>query len=271
MGETQRGLDDGVAQRWKTVLHARRPRAKSDAPHHHGGGRSRRQRRAGDRHGRISRVSTLRSDEQHHRVASQVSASGKRRSRETEGPTAPAVSPRRRRAWRIAGVAVALIYIVIATQYAWREASFRQRLRTALPAPPDLSGSPTVLIDRISSAQSQANSWRGARVGVVELGRLYHANGFFAQAEACWRFFHAEEPKEARWAYYLADVRRAAGDYSAVKRLLRETVRLAPKYAPAALQLAAVEFKSGELDEAGAWYTRSVALVHDNPHGWFGL
>jgi tetratricopeptide (TPR) repeat protein len=167
---------------------------------------------------------------------------------------------------------VGLIYLGIAAQYGWRELSFRQRWRAALPSAPDLSGSPALMIERIASARTQANSWRGARAGVVELGRLYHANGFFAPAEACWRFLHAEQPAEARWAYYLADVSRAKSDYSSAKQWLRETVRLAPKYAPAALQLAAIEFKSGDISLARRYYFQSIACAADeNPHGWLGL
>jgi tetratricopeptide (TPR) repeat protein len=171
----------------------------------------------------------------------------------------------------MAGGVVALIYLGIAVQYGWRELSFRQRLGRALPFPPDLSGRASMMVERVTSARAQARSWRDGRAGVVELGRLYHANGFYAHAEACWRFLHAEEPQEARWVYYLADARRAASDYSAVKRLLRETVRLNPRYAPAMLQLAALEFKSGEVDAAGMLYLRGVALDHTNPHGWLGL
>ena len=201
-----------------------------------------------------------------------MTASRKTPANESRGlGVASTVSPRRRRVGRVAAVVVALVYVSIGAAYGWRELGFRQRLRAAMPATPDLSAAPKVLTDALSEARANLGGRSRSFAAVADLGRLYHANGFMAQAQACWRFLHAEQPKEARWVYYLADARRAGSDYPEVQRLLRETVRLAPRYAPASLQLAAMEFKSGEIDSAGSRYLRCVALAPENPHGWLGL
>ena len=105
----------------------------------------------------------------------------------------------------------------------------------------------------------------------AELGRLYQANSYLRQAEACWRILRTEQPREARWCYYLADLRRSAGDYTEMAALLAETVRLAPNYAPAWLQLADYQLKTGRIDDAGRDYQRRLALLPGDSYGRLGL
>ena len=103
------------------------------------------------------------------------------------------------------------------------------------------------------------------------MGRLYHANGFNAEAETCWRLLRAAQPREARWCYYLADLRRTAGDDAAMVSFLRQTVQLAPDYARAWLNLAEWEFKTGQVDAAEHDYRRRLALVPGDPYATLGL
>lgn len=107
--------------------------------------------------------------------------------------------------------------------------------------------------------------------GLAELGRLYHANGFFPAATSCWELLRREQPDEPRWAYLLGDSRRAAGDYERMETNLREVVRLAPGYAPAWLRLAGHLLKTGRADEAAEAFRRRLQFVPGDPYARLGL
>ena len=144
-------------------------------------------------------------------------------------------------------------------------------LLAALPEPPDLTGANLVLRSAVAGAWAATQTRASAPDGVATLGRLYHANGFLSHAEACWRLLMKLRPEEARWTYFLADLRRAASDQRTQKSLLEETVGRAPDYAPAWLQLANLELKSGEFAQAETHFRRRLTLRPADPHAQFGL
>jgi HemY protein len=145
------------------------------------------------------------------------------------------------------------------------------RIAAALPALPDLSGKPAELRERMQLARTSALSRSSALDGVAEFGRLCQANGLPAEAEACWRLILAEQPRSARSAYYLADLRRVANDYEGMAEWLTRTVRLDPTYAPAWLHLADLEFKRGRLADAERAYQARLALLRGDPHACLGI
>jgi HemY protein len=153
----------------------------------------------------------------------------------------------------------------------WRQHRAVERVQSALPPLPSLDGKPTELTQKILAAEAKGRSRDDALAGVIELGRLYHANGFTREAEACWRLLQAEQPREARWAYYLANLRRLASDYPEMTAELERTVKLAPDYAPAWLQLAELQFKTGHLDVAAGYYQQRLALLPSDPYARLGL
>lgn len=153
----------------------------------------------------------------------------------------------------------------------WRQHAIVTPTQTALPARPALHGQPAVLGDLLEKAEQEAKSSDTVIEGVAELGRLYHANGFNAAAEACWTFLRREQPREARWIYYLADLHRAKSDYDGLTALLQETLRLAPDYAAARLQLANLQFKSGERAEAERNYRLRLEALPQDPYARLGL
>jgi HemY protein len=160
--------------------------------------------------------------------------------------------------------------IAFVSAYGWHRYRLPARVQSALPAlPADLNKKPAELARRINAGKTLAQ--QHPLDGAIELARLYHANGYLREAESCWRLLRAEQPKEGRWSYYLADLRRTAGDDAAVSNLLSETVRLSPGYAPAWLRLADFEFKTGRTDDAEAHYRRRLALISNDPYARLGL
>jgi HemY protein len=187
-------------------------------------------------------------------------------------PAQPAATPRRRRrAWRWLAILAACAGLGLGAAQAWRWYSLPARVEVALPDAPAVAGWPPVLGERLAAARERAATRAGALEGVAELGRLYHANGFSAEGEACWRFLRREQPGEARWAHLLADLRRAAGDYDEMEALLREVVDLASDYSPAWLQLGNHLFKTGRFEEAERAFARRLALAPGDPYARLGL
>ncbi len=185
------------------------------------------------------------------------------------GPTPPT----RRRTARTWFAFAAILVIAALAVGAWfvHGERVQRRVQAALPAPPDVAGKPRAQVDAIRQAGTLTRTRGRTLEGVAELGRLYHANGYVASAEACWRLLAAEQSQEARWPYYLADLRRMAGDPAELAALLQKVVALAPDYAPAWLQLADVEFKTGNLAAADAHYRRRLSLVPGDAYARLGL
>ena len=187
--------------------------------------------------------------------------------RSTPGP----VSPPPRRGWWLP-VCLGLAAILGAgLALAWREHQALARMQAGLPARPNLSGRAPVLGELLARAEARTGSTDTFAEGLAELGRLYHANDFPREAAACWRLLRVAQPDEPRWCYYLADLSRATGDPDGLAALLGETLRLAPGYAPARLQLASLQFKSGDSTEAGRNYRQVLAERPQDPHARLGL
>ena len=150
----------------------------------------------------------------------------------------------------------------------WLREARIMRVRAALPALP-ATGANATLQDLLAQARNGAVT--GRLDAVAELGRLCHANEFRREAEACWRLLLREQPGEARWHYYLADLRRMAGDQAEAEAALERTVTADDTAATAWLQLAEMKFKSGRRDVAETAYLRRLALRPGDPHAELGL
>ena len=178
---------------------------------------------------------------------------------------------KRSRAFRWLALVIACAALGLGLVQAWRWYALPARVEAVLPPQPEAGGWPREFRDRLQDGSARAASRGDALGGVAELGRLYHANGFATEAEACWRFLRAEQPREARWAHLLADLHRAASDYEAMETQLREVVRLDPEYSPAWLQWGNHAFKTGRFDEAAQAFSRRLALAPGDPYARLGL
>ncbi len=260
------GVDDGLVERRPRKFHARGPGAPTHPVRLGGSRRPRWQRRAGHRDRRLSRGAAVRPDEQHHPMAQKVKPPAE--------PTGgvPQVRGGKSRRWLIAGVILGLAGAGAIAVPFWRRHALVARLQAGLPPVPDRAGLPAVLVEKLRMAEIAARSSSSdALAGVAELGRLYHANGFTHEAEACWRLLRDAQPREPRWSYYLANLRRAASDYPEMETLLEQTVKQAPDYAPAWWQLGELKFKTGRLEAAQADYNRRLALLPQDPYARLGL
>lgn len=146
-----------------------------------------------------------------------------------------------------------------------------ERIQAALPARVDLTGKPASFASLLSKAEAMTKERGDPLAGVVELGRLYHANGYVAEADACWKLMRSERPSEAMWCYYLADLRRTESDYPEMTTYLEQTTKLAPDYSPAWLKLAELQFKEGEIELAERNYQKRLSLLPGDIYARLGL
>jgi tetratricopeptide (TPR) repeat protein len=93
------------------------------------------------------------------------------------------------------------------------------------------------------------------------LGMLYHAYGFFALAEPCYRRAVALEPDAVRWRYYLALVLAGRGDWDGSAAQLDHVLGAQPEHVPALLHRADVDRRRNRLEAARAAYERVLELA----------
>jgi len=176
--------------------------------------------------------------------------------------------PGPRRAWLIVGlIAVFLVGAGIALSFHRNAASSYP----GLPPLPDLTGKPAELRQKLSELQARVHADRDTSNAIAALGRLYHANGFAAEAAACWQILHGLQPREGHWPYYLSDLSRTASDADGLRRWLEKTVEVAPDYSAAWLQLGDLAFKLRQFDAAESAFRQRLRLVPHDPYAAFGL
>jgi len=141
-----------------------------------------------------------------------------------EPPPAPA--GRARAASRVGLIVAALVVIalVVVTAVTVRRSVIMARIQAELPVEPDLAGRAEGLSPRVAAAYQHTRSWATALAGVAELGRLYHANSYRIEAEACWRVLLREEAKEPRWPYFLSVLLQFDGRTAEAADLLERTL-----------------------------------------------
>lgn len=140
-----------------------------------------------------------------------------------------------------------------------------------LPAPPALTGAPAVLADHLADAELQARHWRLAPQGLAQLGRLYHANGFYPEALACYEGLSLLEPRHALWPHLRASIITNFGRMDEALPLRLRAVELAPDYLPARLRLGDVLLKANRPAEAARTYDEALLRAPGNPFALLGL
>jgi tetratricopeptide (TPR) repeat protein len=143
---------------------------------------------------------------------------------------------------------------------AWQRAAVTESDLPGLPMFPIRSMEPTVrmqfrqVLDRLGEVPLDP-AVNGA------LGMLYHAYGFFALAEPCYRRALALEPDAIRWRFYLALVLAGRGDWDASAAQLDFVLGARPEHVPALLHRADADRRRNRLDTARAGYERVIELA----------
>ncbi len=154
----------------------------------------------------------------------------------------------------------------------WVQAGAKQSIVvSALPAIPELGTAPAVLGERIGAAEARARSRLTAAKGLEELSRLYHANGFLAEAVSCYTALEQLAPNEPRWPHLHAIILAGFGEIEPALQLWRRVIQLAPDYVPARLRIGDCLLKTNHADEAAAAYAEVLKLSPSDSYALLGL
>jgi tetratricopeptide (TPR) repeat protein len=98
-----------------------------------------------------------------------------------------------------------------------------------------------------------------------DLGMWHHVYRRLAAAAAAYRNAERLQPRDSRWPYYLADVRRLEGDFDAARRAYQRAIALRPGYLPAFVRLAEIEIEAGRVEAARELLERARSLDPEHP------
>ncbi|GAB5559203.1 MAG: hypothetical protein SynsKO_08500 [Synoicihabitans sp.] len=145
-----------------------------------------------------------------------------------------------------------------------------ERILPALPPVPEFSSEPEILQQKLREAHATAAT-TGTLRSFADYARLLQANGFASAATQIWQVLINENSDDARWPYYLAHLRRDAGDTGETAQWLRRTVEINPDYSVAWLQLGDMALKSANFDLAKTYYGERLNRVAGDPYARMGL
>jgi len=154
----------------------------------------------------------------------------------------------------------------------WQSATkARDAVVMRLPPVPDLTSAPPALVERISIADTAATSRRDPVAGLIELSRLYHANGYLDAASITYEALAELRPEAARWPHLHATIRAGYGQAAAAIALWQRTIELAPDYLPARLRYADLLLKDNQTAAAETAYLAALEIDSNNPYALLGL
>ena len=153
----------------------------------------------------------------------------------------------------------------------WQAGTQQAVIARGLPAGPDLSAATPALGGAVAAANGSARGRLTARRGLVTLSRLYHANGYFAEALACYDLLEQLEPAEPRWLHLRASILAGYGELEPAIKLWQRVTQLAPDYVAARLRLGDALLKSNQAVPATAEYERVLQLRPDDSYALLGL
>lgn len=132
-----------------------------------------------------------------------------------------------------------LVAVAAAAVFAlWRRHARRvEAVAAALPAVPEVPAEPEEFGLRLRTLTKRVELDPSDLAAAGDLAGVYVGNARPAQARALLDVLVRLEPRQARWAYWLAEARRQAGDVAGAETALRMTVERDPAYVPAWLKL----------------------------------
>jgi len=137
----------------------------------------------------------------------------------------------------------------------------------------DISRLPDSFRARLIAAERAARTSSPTEESILELARLYHANGFPEEAVSRYQLILDSRTKEfrAKAHYYLANIEKGSSDFRSAIEHLESTITLEPRYLPALLSLGEIHYKTGNSKEAVTLYKAVLNIDARNPHALLGL
>lgn len=161
--------------------------------------------------------------------------------------------------------------IGVAAWYSWPT---RDRAIAAQPGSlprPDVTSWPASFQQRILGCEERLKQNSSDISALAELAQLYVANGLSAAAEQILLALLRDQPNDARWPHYLANILAGSGRLDEAVRYWRETNALQPDYLPARLKRADALRKLNRREEAVIAYQEVLERAPGNGYALLGL
>lgn len=170
-------------------------------------------------------------------------------------------------------IGVMLAAATAGAAFTWRRAERQRReaVLAAIPRRPDLGRLPAELAQRVLSCEQRVTAGSDAVAALGELSRLYHINGFFAEASQCYQGLVQADPNNPRWPHRFAAILAGYGQLDDAVPLWRRTVKLAPDFLPARLRLGDALLKMNRSEEAAKVYAAVLDREPENAYALLGL
>ena len=171
-------------------------------------------------------------------------------------------------------IVVAVLVVALAALGGWIFQGSRARaeaVQAGVPERPNLAGWPAEFGARVDACMQRIAAGDDAVRALAELGQLYHANGFYAEASTCYHALLQADPKNPRWPHAFASILAGYGKLDEAAVLWSQAVELAPTYMPARLRLGDVLLKANRIDEAAKVYEAALRLDPQQPYALLGM
>lgn len=153
----------------------------------------------------------------------------------------------------------------------WRVRQHAEILARAAPDLPDLAGWPEALGRRLQACLDGVHRGNDRVAALGELSRVFHANGFFAEAAFCYVSLEQLQPGEPVWPHRHAAILAGFGEVEAALPHARRAAELAPRYVAAHLRLGELLLKDNQFDAAAAVYREILERQPGEPYAELGL
>jgi tetratricopeptide (TPR) repeat protein len=139
-------------------------------------------------------------------------------------------------------------------------------LARGLPAPPELAGAESVVVESLVSALHEAAA-RPSAAAFGKLGRICESQLAHDAAIEYFRRAAAADPADFRWPYYLGYIRQILGQADAALPLFASALRLNPSYPTIHARLGQLYLDLERDADAERHFRRYLEL---RPDDWFG-
>ncbi|MEM9157505.1 MAG: tetratricopeptide repeat protein [Verrucomicrobiota bacterium] len=140
-----------------------------------------------------------------------------------------------------------------------------------LPPIPYLDNQPKTLARRILDADAAIQNEAKPTKHLIELTRLYHANGYLLESLHCYQALAALQPENPRWPHLQALILAGYGRLNEAIPLFQKSVELDPSYTPSSIRLGNSFLKQNKFDEAETAYRLALSVEASNPHALMGI
>jgi len=169
-------------------------------------------------------------------------------------------------------LAFTILLVVTAGFFEWKTISAHRAWAAIRPdLPTGIDHSSPGLETRLAACVRRMDGWPLDHAALAEFAKVCHANGLLDSAIVGYQALLNLEPNNARWPHLLALILAGYGRLDEALPLLRQTVKLAPDYTVAWLNLGDALLKSNATADAEAAYREALRREPDNPYALLGI